>query len=237
MAEVAEFRDFRLVEKHESWTAGGPVVSRLPEPEIEALEGRASATVAEPGTLAWFGFATGTWMTGAVLGGFVGAAAEPALGVVLLLFAGLGQFIGGLYAFRRANTLAGSVFCCFGAYSVMVGLMLLFQASGLVPRAAGSFDVLGWLNFSFAFIALALLLASVRRNMVMAAVLLFLACGYTLTGIGVLGLTPTATLGGGVAIAGGILLFISAFFAYYLGSALVVNSTWTRRVLPIFGEA
>lgn len=34
--------------RHESWTKSGPVVSRLPEDEIEALEGRTVATIADP---------------------------------------------------------------------------------------------------------------------------------------------------------------------------------------------
>lgn len=76
MADVAEFRDFRLVEKHQFWTTGGPVVSRLPDPEIEALEGRASATMGEPATLALFGFATGTWMAATVFGGFISPTIE-----------------------------------------------------------------------------------------------------------------------------------------------------------------
>lgn len=237
MADVAEFRDFRLVDKHQSWTTSGPVLSRLPDPEIEALEGRASATVGEPGTLSLFGFATGTWMAGVVFGGFVSAAAEPALGVVLLLFAGIGQFIGGLYAFRRANALSASAFCCFGSYNAVVGLMLLMQASGLVPPAEATNNVLAWLNFSFGFIAFALMVASLARNMVLPVILFFLGCGYTLVGVTMLGLVPLASIGGGVAFASGIVLFISAFVAYYLGTALVVNSTWGRTVLPVLGEA
>ncbi len=241
MADVAEFRDFRLVDQHQSWTPSGPVASRLPDAEIETLEGRAAATISEPGTLALFGFATGTWMAGVVFGGFVGSTAEPALGVVMLLFAGIAQFIGGLYAFRRANALSASTFCCLGSYNAVVGLTLLFMASGLVPQTtaqgAGVFDVLAWFNFSFGFISFALMAASLRRNLAMAVVLGLLGAGYTLIGVALLGFAPPATLGGGVAFAGAILLWISSFFAYYLGTALVVNSTWRRPVLPIFGEA
>lgn len=233
MADVAEFRDFRLVDTHQSWTPGGPVASRLPDPEIDVLEGRATATMGEPGTLGLFGFATGTWMAGVVFGGFVAPTFEPALAVVLLMFAGVAQFIAGLYAFRRMNTLAASAFCCFGAYNVIVGLMLLAEAGGLVPRIPGSADVLAWFNISFGFIALALLLGAVGRNMVLSAVLFFLACGYTLVGISLLTSGPA----GGVATAAGIVLFISSFFAYYLGMALVVNSSWKRTLLPVFGEA
>lgn len=116
--------------------------------------------------------------------------------------------------------------------------MLLFGAVGLMPKAGTSmYDVLGWLNFSFGFISLAFMLASLRRNLVTPLIMGCLTCGYTLTGIGVLGIGPTGSIGGAVSIAGGILLFIAAFFMYYMGAALVANSTWNREILPILGEA
>lgn len=231
MADVAEFRDFRLVDSHQAWRPGGPVASRLPDPEIDVLEGRATATIGEPSTLGLWGFATGTWIAGAVFGGLVSGTAQPALGVVLLLFAGIAQFIAGLYAFRRVNTLAASAFCCFGAYNTVIGLMLLAAASGLIQNTAGTLDVMAWFNFSFGFIALALCIAAFSRNMVLTGVLFFLACGYTLIGITLL------TGGGAVGTAGAATLFLSALLAYYLGMALVVNSSWRRTILPVLGEA
>jgi hypothetical protein len=73
MPDIPKTYNYHLVEKHAAWTEAGPVVSRLPEPEIAILEGRAAATVADPSTLALFGFATGTWITGVVFGGYLNA--------------------------------------------------------------------------------------------------------------------------------------------------------------------
>lgn len=238
MADVAEFRDYRLVEEHQTWTPGGPVISRLPDPEIATLEGRTTATMGEPASLALFGFATGTWMAGAVFGGFLAPTAQVGLAPILILFAGVAQFIGGLYAFRRANTLAASVFTCYGAYNTVVGVMLLFEATGLVPKGPDAFTMLGWLNCSFGFISLAFLVASLRRNFVMTGILVGLTCGYTLIGITQFNMGPTGTTtAGAVAVAGAALLFLAAFCAYYLGMAMVVNSTWKRTLMPIFGDA
>ena len=58
--DVMGEREPRLVDKHGAWTPSGPVVSRLSDPDIDALEGRSMAAVAEPATLALWGFATGT---------------------------------------------------------------------------------------------------------------------------------------------------------------------------------
>lgn len=49
--------------KRETWTKSGPVVSCLPQDEIEVLEERATATIADPAPLGLWGFATGTWIT------------------------------------------------------------------------------------------------------------------------------------------------------------------------------
>ncbi|HJS86275.1 MAG TPA: GPR1/FUN34/YaaH family transporter [Acetobacteraceae bacterium] len=238
MADTAEFRDFRLVKEHQSWTPAGPVLSRLPDPEIETLEGQASATVAEPATLALFGFATGTWMAGAAFGGFVAPATQLALAPVLILFAGIAQFIAGLFTFRRVNTLNASAFCCYGSFNTIVGVILLFEAGGLIPRGPETNTVLGWLNCSFGFISLALMLGALRRNLMMVATLAFLVGGYSLIGITQFNIGPEGvTTVGTVATAGGALLFAAAFCAYYIGMAMIVNSTWKRTLLPLFGDA
>lgn len=42
---------------------------------------------------------------------------------------------------------------------------------------------------------------------------------------------------GSVGNIGGWFLVASAFFAYYTGMAVVVNSSWQRTIFPIGGEA
>lgn len=51
------------------------------------------------------------------------------------MFAELAQFIAGLFAFRRPNMLAATVFCSFGAFNV------LFHAGdvGYIPRSFGHY--------------------------------------------------------------------------------------------------
>jgi succinate-acetate transporter protein len=106
----------------ENWTRSGPVVSRLPHDEIEALEDRAAATIADPAPLGSWGFATGTWITGTVIAGVFPVNAFTATIPVLLVFAGFSQFTAGLFAFRRANILAATAFCSFGSFNVLTAL-------------------------------------------------------------------------------------------------------------------
>ena len=235
MPDIAERYDYRLVDKHAAWTDAGPVVSRLPDLEIEMLEGRAAATVATPSPMALFGFATGTWMSAILFGGWAGVGAAEVLAPVLVLFAGVAQFIGGLFAYRRGNALTSNAFCCYGAFNTVVGTMMLLEMTGRVPVGPSAQNMLGYLLCSFGFISFAFMLAGLRRNLVMTGLLGSLAAGYALTGISRFLMGPNGAVGG-FAVAGAILLFVASFLAYYLGTATIVNSAWRRRFLPIFGQ-
>jgi succinate-acetate transporter protein len=235
MAEIAQFE--RYVPEHESWTRSGPVNSHLEEQEIEQLEERSVATIADPGTLGLWGFATGTWIVGTVFAGWFPQAAFTATVPVLLVFAGIVQFIAGLYAFRRANVLAATAFCAFGAFSVTIALMFALQAGGAVPTAGYSAVLSGFLLESFGFIALALMVAALRMNAALVAILGLLAVGYALSGIPNLANAVGQPGWSIVSTIGGCFLIASALCAYYAGMALVVNSTWKRSILPLGGKA
>lgn len=223
--------------RHESWTKSGPVTSRLPDEEIEALEERAVATVADPAPLGLWGFATGTWVTGTVIAGVFPASALTATIPVLLVFAGIAQFIAGLFAFRRANVLAATAFCCFGSFNVLTAMLFGLQAIGKLATSGDPVILQGFVLESFGFIALALTIAALRTNAGLVLTLLLLAAGYALAGIANLTNSVGTGVFGTIGNIGGWVLVASAFFAYYTGMALVVNSSWKRTVFPIGGEA
>jgi succinate-acetate transporter protein len=206
--------------------------------EIETIEERSMAQVAEPDTLGLWGFATGTWITGTVIAGVFPTAALPAAAPVLIVFAGMAQFIAGLYAFRRANALAGTAFTSFGAFNVTAGFVFLLQALRLLSTTGPALNLVGFLLLSFGFIAIGLTLAALNTNAGLVATLASLAIGYVMTGIaaasGYFGL-PGAL--GEVGHVGGYALIFSAGMAYYTGLALILNSSWRRVVLPIWGRA
>jgi succinate-acetate transporter protein len=224
------------IERRASWTKGGPVVSNMRDEEIVALEEQAAATIGDSTTMGLWGFATGTWIIGTVIAGVFPASALVATAPVLLIFAGIAQFIAGLYAYRRANSLAATAFCSFGSFSVTVAVLYLLQAAGVVSTTGNPIVLEGFLLESFGFIALALCIAALRTNMALVAVLATLTVGYVLAGIPAL--ANSVGTGGWAVIGaiGGWFLVASAFFAYYTGMAMVVNSTWKRTALPIWGE-
>lgn len=222
--------------KHESWTKAGPVVSRLAEEEIEVLEDRAIATIADPAPLGLWGFATGTWVTGTVIAGMFPASALTGTIPVLLVFAGVAQFIAGLIAFRRANMLAATAFCSFGSFNVLTATLFGLQAAGKLATTGDPVVLQGLVLESFGFIALALTIAALRTNMALVLTLLLLCAGYVLAGIPNLTNSVGSGSFGTIGNIGGWVLVASAFFAYYTGMALVVNSSWRRTVFPIGGE-
>lgn len=224
------------LQKHESWTKGGGVVSHLDDSEITRLEERAAVTVADSSTLGLWGFATGTWMTGTIIAGVFPASAFTAVIPVLLIFAGLTQFIAGMHAFRRANVLAATAFCSFGAFNVTTAFFFALQAANTLGTHGAPIILQGFLLESFGLIAFALTIAALRTNAALVLTLGTLTVGYVMAGI------PNLADAVGqpgwmiVQVIGGWFLVASAALAFYTGMALVVNSTWRRTVLPIGGE-
>lgn len=218
--------------KHESWTKAGPVVSHMDESEISMVSERAVASIADPSALGLFGFATGTWMTGTIIAGLFPESAFTAVIPVLLVFAGLTQFIAGLFAFRRANILAGTAFCAFGAFNVTTAMVFGMQAGNVLAMSGPPVVQQGFLLLSFGFIALVLTVAALRTNAALVLVLATLCIGYVLSGLHEV-FSPLTTVGE----VGGWFLIASAALAYYTGAALVVNSSWNTTILPLGGEA
>lgn len=225
-----------VVLKHENWTKSGPVVSRLRNDEIEILEDRVAVTTADPAPLGLWAFATGTWIAGTVIAGLFPTSAFTATIPVLLIFAGLAQFIAGLFAFRRANVLAATAFCAFGSFNIVTASFLGLQAIGKLTVSGDPLILQGFLFESFGFIALALTIAALRTNAALVLTLGLLTIGYVLSGIPNLTNSVGSGTFGLIGSIGGWFLIASAFFAYYAGMALVVNSSWHRTVFPVGGE-
>jgi len=194
------------------------------------------ATVGDPVPLGLWGFATGTWIAGTVIGGIFPSGTTADLAPVLIVFAGIAQFIAGLFAYRRAQALPATAFCCFGAFNTTAGLLFLMQAAKLLAVDAPDLVLFGFLLESFCFIALALTIAAMEANMAIVAVLGLLAIGYGCAGLPYLANSVNAGGWGIVGNIGGWFLCASAFVAYYTGMAMIVNSTRKRVVLPIWGR-
>ncbi len=227
----------RQISPHEVWTKSGPVLTELPDEELQTVEETTSITLGEPAAMALFGFATGTWIIGVVLGGVLHpeTAAVALVAPILIVFAGIAQFIGGLVAYTRSNTFAGTAFTIYGANNVLVGFFVLLQAIHLLPSTGPTMNLLGFDLISFGFMSLVLLVASWNMAHIFKLILAPLVGGFVLAALpDITGQTAGAFQQLG--FIGGWLLIASAGFAYYCGAALAINSGWKRLILPVFGK-
>jgi succinate-acetate transporter protein len=213
------------------WTKTGPVAVSKPAADVQRLQETQDVTIAEPAPLGLFGFAAGTIAIAYVLSGFTTGPAQIGTAPVLLVFAGIAQFIAGLWGFRKANTFAATAFCAYGANNTVVATFFLLRATGVIPENFATDVTLAIELFSFAYISLMLGIAALKLNPVFVAILWTLVPGFTLSGLGTIG---TGEIIGHV---GGYWLMASALLAFYAAGAVVVNSLHGREVLPLFGKA
>lgn len=215
------------------WTKGGPVDSELLlADDVTAIEEKQEASMGEPAAMALYGFAVGTFIIAWPISGFVPTTTLAATIAPVLIFAGVAQFLGGMVAFRRTNAFAGTAFCAFGANNVVVATFLLMQALGLLPTTPGSpqMKMLALELYCFGYIALVLAVGALRLNVVFAGILFTLTPGFVLAGMGNWYGTSISPFIGHL---GGYFLIASAALAAYAASAMVLNSTWQRPVLPL----
>ena len=213
---------------HEVWTKAGPIETvSTDNGELRRLEEAHQVQLGEPAPMGLFGFAVGTLIVGFVISGLTPMTALPAVIPSLLVFAGLGQFIAGLFSFAKGNTFAATTMCSFGANNVLVASFIWMQSLGLIPKTYDTGFLLGVGLCCFGYISLALMLAATRLNMAFVLTLAALIPGYALTGIHYFG--APAVIGH---IGGGFLL-LAALLAFYTAAALVVNSTHERKIIPL----
>jgi succinate-acetate transporter protein len=209
------------------WTNAGMVETDRPMPNLHGLEAEHQAVIAEPAPVALFGFAIGTLLIGLVFGGAWPTAALIGLVPALLWFAGVGQFIAGLFSLARGSTMGATAFCSFGMGNVIAGSYIWMQQAGLIPPALMNHQMLALGLFCFAYIAAMLTIAALRANWTYVAVLATLTPGYALAGV--------QQFGGSLTIGhiGGWFLVASAILAFYAAGAIVVNSQWCREAVPL----
>jgi uncharacterized protein len=213
----------------EEWTQGGPVKTVMESTKIAQLETTSEARVGETGAMGLFGFAVGTTVLAWVFSGWAPLPASFIAAVpALLVFAGIAQFIAGLYAFNRTHAWAGTALCVYGANYALLATYLWMRGGGLLPATPGNDLMLAVDLFCVGYISLALAIGAVRLNAPYALMTLLLIFGYCLAGIEFLGANRVV---GDIA---GYCMLAASFFAFYAASATVINSAWQREALPLF---
>jgi succinate-acetate transporter protein len=191
---------------------------------------RAFWAPADPAALGLSGFALTTFILGLVNANAISGKDVFVVLSVAAAYGGLAQLLAGLWAFAERNIFAATAFCSYGAFWISFVLLIQFflpetvKASGMLPAN----HALALYLFCWGFFTLYMWFASFRVNIAVNLVLLTLWVAYLLLGIGLLGsghMTITH-IGGWVTVA-------CAVIAWYTASAIVINGTLGRTILPV----
>jgi len=214
---------------HEIWTKAGPVESpSLSAGELHSIEERHQVGIADPAPLGLFGFGLGTIVLGFVLSGILSTASIIGAVPAVLIFAGVAQFVAGLFAFPKGNTFAATWFGANGANNMLIAAFIWMQALGVIPMTNGDNDILlGVGLLCMGYISMVLGFAAIRINPTYVALVWALVPGYVLPGLQYMGLSP------GFGHAGGYFLFLAALIAFYAATAVVINSTHQRNLITL----
>lgn len=187
--------------------------------------------VAAPSILGLFAFSAATFMVAANLAGWYGNDATPLiLFPFAAVFGGIAQFLAGMWSYRARDGLATATHGMWGSFWIAYGLYYLLVAARVLPLPTGSHTAAVALGYWFIVLAAITWIGAVAatgENIGLTLVLVTLAAGSTLLAIG-----WVASVNRLVAV-GGVVLVASAAFAFYTASAMLLQGTFGRVVLPV----
>ncbi|MGZ0151274.1 acetate uptake transporter [Kribbella sp. WER1] len=184
------------------------------------------AGIADPAPLGLAGFAMTTFVLSVFNAKLISNTTLEAVVLPLALFyGGLGQFMAGMWEFRKGNTFGALAFTSFGAFWLSFAAYVKFVLPGLGANAstATGLFLLVWTIFT-AYMTV----AAARVNAAVLGVFVFLTLTFLFLTIGEFATSATVTK------VGGWLGLVTAVVAWYASFAAVTNFTWKRTLLPVF---
>jgi succinate-acetate transporter protein len=196
-----------------------------PEPVDEAV-----AAAAAPSVLGLFGLFAATVLYGSVLAGWWGGSGSPILIFPFtFMLGGLAQLVAALSALRDRDALTVAVHGIWSAFWLGFGLYELLVTTRRLPLLTAGrgveFDFGMWF-VPLAAITAAVAVAAVARSLALVAVLAPLAGASVFTAVGF-----TVNVRWPLTAAGWLFV-VAAAAAWYLGTALLLESQHGRAVLP-----
>lgn len=193
--------------------------------------------IASPIPLGLLTLALATAIIGASFAGFLVPNLNIGLGVLVssaLFFGGIVQLIAGMWAFRRNNTFAATLFSAYGGFLIVFGALFM-PALGLIPLFG--FNMIGF-NHTLALLFLCwmiccgvLLLGALKSSPLLTLTLALLFLAYLFLMIGELANANTPLL-----IVGGCFAMLSALVAWYAAITTLLEATHSPISLPMSGR-
>ncbi len=200
----------------------------MAEPEQDPTKERTSVVesgVADPAPLGLAAFALTTFMLSLFNAGLLPEAAEPIVFPLALFYGGLAQVLAGMWEFRNKNTFAATAFTSYGAFWLSFWALVTFYMDRIPEEHVGL--VVGWFLIAWGIFTAYMLIGTFQVNAALIIVFLLLTITFFVLGIGdLLGANLIVNIGGYLGLA-------TAFAAWYLSAADVINATHGRTVLPV----
>lgn len=194
---------------------------------------RTAPAVADPAPLGLAAFALTTFLLSAQNAEWTDGTLGGAWLAFAVAYGGLGQFMAGMWEFRRGNVFWATAFSTYGAFWIGLALHSILTTRGLIlTRGATALQVtndLGWILLAFAIFNTYMLLWSTQVNEAVLAVFLTLEATEIILCIGFFAdNTTTIKVGGYVGV-------VTAACAWYASAAGVINGMLGRSLLAVGG--
>ena len=181
---------------------------------------------ADPGPLGLNCFALTTFLLSLVNAGLIPAAAAGHVWLTsALVFGGAAQIMAGLWEFRTRNIFGATAFISYGGFWVSLALLVIFKKNGLIADTDMTL-ILAWFLTAWTIFTFYMWIGSFATNKGLALVFTLLIITFILLDIG--HFTNPAWN-----IVGGYFGLATAFAAWYVSAAGILNAVYGKTVLPV----
>jgi len=181
----------------------------------------APSSIANPGTLGLFSFASTTLILSLINAQTRGVQEPNAVVGMAIFCGGLAQLLAGMWEFPRGNIFGGSAFTSYGAFWMSFATIFL-PGSGILAAYDGKEDqltsALGIYLVTWTIVTFLFFIVTLRKAVCFIALFGFLTVTFGALAAGMFVGNATVTK------VGGILGVITALIAYYIGLAEMLNA-------------
>lgn len=174
-----------------------------------------------PGPLGLCGFALTTFLLSLINNGTFSG---ENVGLVLAMgfaFGGTAQMIAGMFEFAKGNTFGFTAFTSYGAFWWSFALFKVFFAETV------SADFIGWYLVAWGTFTLMMFIGTLAKARALQAIFLSLTITFYLLAAG------DFTHNSAITHIGGNFGLLTAFLAFYLAAADIINESFGKTILPI----
>ena len=180
--------------------------------------------IADPGPLGLAGFALTTFVLSTFNAGLLPKELEPVVLPLALFYGGLAQLLAGMWEFRKNNTFGALAFTSYGAFWLSFATYVKFVAGGLPAESAHS--ATGLFLLAWTIFTLYMLIGSAKTNTALFLTFIVLEVTFVFLTLGAFMASSTmSTIGGWLGL-------VTAFLAWYVSAAGLLNPMYKRTLLP-----